>query len=146
MDLRAELLVYHGGRMKIAPGSAEYRGGHVAEVDVLDDYVCFFQLKKIGTETLGYDSVERMWYVTPGGTLGTDLREINDDADDERVRAAAKSGVAGTVFPIRTTGEECIAQPNVSVFSPDLLEESFEPPENGGHSCNRREDDGEERE
>ncbi|CAN1132002.1 hypothetical protein LINPERHAP2_LOCUS6746 [Linum perenne] len=113
MDLRAELLVYHGGRMQIAPGSAEYQGGHVAEVDVLDDYLCFFQLKKIETETLGYDSVERMWYVTPDGTLGTDLREINDDADAERVRAAAKSGVVSIY--IEATGNPTVVVDNEDV-------------------------------
>ncbi|CAN1141255.1 hypothetical protein LINPERHAP2_LOCUS12376 [Linum perenne] len=75
MDIRVELLIYHGGRMKIALGSAEYRGGQVAEVDVMDDYVCFFQLSKIGTEILGYESVERMWYVPSGGTIRDDLRE-----------------------------------------------------------------------
>ncbi|CAN1746433.1 hypothetical protein LINPERHAP1_LOCUS2788 [Linum perenne] len=110
MDLRAELLVYHGGRMKIAPGSAEYRGGQVAEVDVMDDYVCYFQLKKIGTEILGYDSVEKMWYVLPGGTIGNDLREIKDDADADKVRSAAKSGVV-TLY-IEATGEPTVVVDN----------------------------------
>ncbi|CAN1130109.1 hypothetical protein LINPERHAP2_LOCUS5634 [Linum perenne] len=110
MDLRAELIVYHGGSMKIAPGGAEYRGGLVAEVDVMDEYVCFFQLRKIGTEILGYESVERMWYVPPGGTIRDDLREINDDADAERVRLAAKSGVV-TMY-LEATGEPTVVADN----------------------------------
>ncbi|CAN1164596.1 hypothetical protein LINPERHAP2_LOCUS25657 [Linum perenne] len=110
MDLWAELLVYHGGRMKIALGSDEYQGGQVAEIDVMDDYVCFFQLKKIGTEILGYDSVERMWYVPPGGTLGTDLREINNDADAEKVRSVAKGGVVSLYM--KATGDPSVVADN----------------------------------
>ncbi|CAN1836835.1 hypothetical protein LINPERHAP1_LOCUS34888 [Linum perenne] len=87
------MLVYHGGRMKIEPGGTEYEGGQVAEVDVMDDYVCYFQLKKIGTEILKYDSVERMWFIPPGGTLGADLREIRDDADAETLRKSSEAGV-----------------------------------------------------
>ncbi|CAN1136104.1 hypothetical protein LINPERHAP2_LOCUS9258 [Linum perenne] len=94
MDVRVEMLVYHGGRMKIhTRRSAEYEGGQVAEVDVLDDYVCYFQLKKIGTELLKYDSVERLWFVPPSGLLGADLREIRDDTDEISLREAAKNGV-----------------------------------------------------
>ncbi|CAN1120601.1 hypothetical protein LINPERHAP2_LOCUS288 [Linum perenne] len=114
MDLRAELLVYHGGRMKIAPGSVEYQGGQVAEVDVMDEYVCFFQLKKIGTEIRGYDSVERMWYVPPGGTLGTDLREINNDADAEKVCSAAKGGVVSLYM-------EAMGDPSVVTDNEDAV-------------------------
>ncbi|CAN1132818.1 hypothetical protein LINPERHAP1_LOCUS45348 [Linum perenne] len=50
-------------------------------------------LRKIGTKILGYDTVERIWYVPPGGTLATDLGEINNDADAEKVISAAESGV-----------------------------------------------------
>ncbi|CAN1144491.1 hypothetical protein LINPERHAP2_LOCUS14134 [Linum perenne] len=96
--------------MKIAPGRAEYRGGKVAEVDVMDDYVCFFQLRKIGTEILAYELVEWMWYVPPGGTIRDDLREINADADAERVRSAAKSGVV-TLY-IEATGDPTMVADN----------------------------------
>ncbi|CAN1132150.1 hypothetical protein LINPERHAP2_LOCUS6833 [Linum perenne] len=76
----------------------------------MDDYVCYFQLKKIGTEILGYDSVEKMWYVLPGGTIGNDLREIKDDVDADKVRSAAKSGVV-TLY-IEATGEPTVVVDN----------------------------------
>ncbi|CAN1172260.1 hypothetical protein LINPERHAP2_LOCUS30075 [Linum perenne] len=76
----------------------------------MDDYVCFFQLKKIGTEILGYDSVEKMWYVLPGGTIGNDLREINDDTDADKVHLAAKSGVV-TLY-IEATGDPTVVADN----------------------------------
>ncbi|CAN1135933.1 hypothetical protein LINPERHAP2_LOCUS9162 [Linum perenne] len=59
----------------------------------MDDYVCFIQLMKIGTEILRYESIKRMWFVPPGGTLGIDLWEIKNDADAEKVHLAAKGSV-----------------------------------------------------
>ncbi|CAN1821791.1 hypothetical protein LINPERHAP1_LOCUS29681, partial [Linum perenne] len=108
MDIRVELLIYHGGRMKIALGSAEYRGGQVAEVDVMDDYVCFFQLSKIGTEILGYESVERMCPLAAKSGVTTLYIEVTGDptvvADNEDAGPMNEHGYGTSDLEVEVSG------------------------------------------
>ncbi|CAN0884929.1 hypothetical protein LINGRAHAP2_LOCUS14977 [Linum grandiflorum] len=54
------LYVHHGGHVKWNNGIVEYKGGQVDDFGVLQEYLSYAMLKKVGTEHLGYDWVERM--------------------------------------------------------------------------------------
>ncbi|CAN1153194.1 hypothetical protein LINPERHAP2_LOCUS19248 [Linum perenne] len=68
MSVQVELLVHHGGQM------------------------CF-ELKKLATEDLKYDSVEKIWFVAPGKTLADGLNEVNNDANATEIDEAGKKGI-----------------------------------------------------
>ncbi|CAN1153098.1 hypothetical protein LINPERHAP2_LOCUS19176 [Linum perenne] len=69
MSVQVELIVHHGGRMRFNGRAAQYVGGEVVEVTFDSDYLCYFQLVKIGTEDLKYDAIDKIWFVAPGKTL-----------------------------------------------------------------------------
>ncbi|CAN1196764.1 hypothetical protein LINPERHAP2_LOCUS43749, partial [Linum perenne] len=68
-------------------------GGEVVEVTFDSDFLCYFQLIKLGTEDLQYDSVDRIWYVAPGKTLSNGLVRVLSDADAVKLYEAGKEGV-----------------------------------------------------
>ncbi|CAN1787447.1 hypothetical protein LINPERHAP1_LOCUS17655 [Linum perenne] len=84
------------------------------DVDFLGKLAQFFKIKdrsnmllrKIGTKILGYDTVERIWYVPSGGTLATD----HNDADADKVISAAKSGVVSLYM--EATGDPSVVADN----------------------------------
>ncbi|CAN1145484.1 hypothetical protein LINPERHAP2_LOCUS14708 [Linum perenne] len=81
MSVPVELLVHHGGLMSFSGRSPRYVNGEVVECSFDPDFLCYFQLRKLGTEDLKYDSVEKIWFVPPGKTLANGLSEVNNDAD-----------------------------------------------------------------
>ncbi|CAN1146108.1 hypothetical protein LINPERHAP2_LOCUS15059 [Linum perenne] len=81
MSVQVELLVHIGGRMQFNGRAAHYAGGEVVEVTFDSDLLCYFQLIKLGTEDLQYDSVDRIWYVAPGKTLSNGLVRVLSGAD-----------------------------------------------------------------
>ncbi|CAN1175062.1 hypothetical protein LINPERHAP2_LOCUS31729, partial [Linum perenne] len=93
MSVQVELLVHHGGRMQFNGRAAHYAGGEVVEVTFDADFLCYFQLIKLGTEDLQYDSVDRIWYVAPGKTLSNGLVRVLSDADAVKLCEAGKEGV-----------------------------------------------------
>ncbi|CAN1163450.1 hypothetical protein LINPERHAP2_LOCUS25038 [Linum perenne] len=93
MSVQVELLVHHGGRMQFNGRAAQYVGGEVVEVTFDSDYLCYFQLMKIGTEDLKYDSVEKIWFVAPGMSLSDGLEQVLNDTDAEKIGEAGKKGV-----------------------------------------------------
>ncbi|CAN1269510.1 hypothetical protein LINPERPRIM_LOCUS13614 [Linum perenne] len=60
------MVVYYGGTMTETDRGPEYMGGAAVEATIFRDFLCYFQLIKIGTEELHYHAVERMWYVETG--------------------------------------------------------------------------------
>ncbi|CAN0907853.1 hypothetical protein LINGRAHAP2_LOCUS25024 [Linum grandiflorum] len=64
---------------------------------LVKDYVCFFEIVKMGTGNLEYSSVERIFYLPPGRSMGDGLRQIRDDGDAHRIVDGARRGV-GTLF------------------------------------------------
>ncbi|CAN0884835.1 hypothetical protein LINGRAHAP2_LOCUS14959, partial [Linum grandiflorum] len=60
-----EVVVQHGGRLVIGDTGPEYVGGTAVEMTLVKDYVCFFEIVKMGTENLEYSSVERIFYLLP---------------------------------------------------------------------------------
>ncbi|CAN1197467.1 hypothetical protein LINPERPRIM_LOCUS15237 [Linum perenne] len=79
--------------MRFNGRAAHYAGGEVVEVTFDADFLCYFQLIKIGTEDLQYDSVDRIWYVAPGKTLSNGLFQVLSDADALKLCEAGKKGV-----------------------------------------------------
>ncbi|CAN1179539.1 hypothetical protein LINPERHAP2_LOCUS34253 [Linum perenne] len=75
MSVQVELIVHHGGRVRFNGRAAQYVGGEVVEVTFNSDYLCYFQLVKIGTEDLKYDDVDKIWFVPPGKTMTNGLEE-----------------------------------------------------------------------
>ncbi|CAN1167846.1 hypothetical protein LINPERHAP2_LOCUS27483 [Linum perenne] len=71
----------------------KYVNGEVVECTFDSDFLCYFQLKKLGTEDLKHDSVEKIWFVAPGKTLANGLNEVANDADAAKIVAAGKKGV-----------------------------------------------------
>ncbi|CAN1130549.1 hypothetical protein LINPERHAP2_LOCUS5884 [Linum perenne] len=93
MSVPVELLVHHGGLMSFSGRTPKYVNGEVVECTFDSDFLCYFQLKKLGTEDLKYDSVEKIWFVAPGKTLANGLNEVTNDADAAKLVAAGKKGV-----------------------------------------------------
>ncbi|CAN1156938.1 hypothetical protein LINPERHAP2_LOCUS21242 [Linum perenne] len=106
MSVQVELLVHHGGRMQFNGRAAHYAGGEVVEVTFDSDFLCYFQLIKLGTEDLQYDSVDRIWYVAPGKTLSNGLVRVLSDADAVKLCEAGKEGVV-EVYLDTTAVESC---------------------------------------
>ncbi|CAN1158542.1 hypothetical protein LINPERHAP2_LOCUS22191 [Linum perenne] len=96
MSVPVELLVHHGGLMSFSGRSPRYVNGEVVECSFDPDFLCYFQLRKLGTEDLKYDSVEKIWFVPPGKTLANGLSEVNNDADAAKIVEAGKTGVVET--------------------------------------------------
>ncbi|CAN1274533.1 hypothetical protein LINPERPRIM_LOCUS15428, partial [Linum perenne] len=106
MSVQVELIVHHGGRMRFNGRAPQYLGGEVVEVTFDSDYLCYFQLVKIGTEDLKYDAVDKIWFVPPGKTLTNGLEEVLNDADARKICEAGKAGVV-EVYLDTTTVESC---------------------------------------
>ncbi|CAN1194178.1 hypothetical protein LINPERHAP2_LOCUS42426 [Linum perenne] len=66
MSVPVELLVHHGGLMSFLGRTPKYVNGEVVECTFDSNFLCYFQLKKLGTEDLKYDSVEKIWFVPQG--------------------------------------------------------------------------------
>ncbi|CAN1134946.1 hypothetical protein LINPERHAP2_LOCUS8579 [Linum perenne] len=79
--------------MSFSGRTPKYVNGEVVECTFDSDFLCYFQLKKLGTEDLKYDSVEKIWFVAPGKTLANGLKEVANDADAAKLVAAGKKGV-----------------------------------------------------
>ncbi|CAN0838905.1 hypothetical protein LINGRAHAP2_LOCUS2412 [Linum grandiflorum] len=47
----------------------------------LSDYTGYFEVLKIATGNLGYNSVERVFYLTPGRSMAEGLHQIRDDVE-----------------------------------------------------------------
>ncbi|CAN0876433.1 hypothetical protein LINGRAHAP2_LOCUS11311 [Linum grandiflorum] len=47
----------------------------------LSDYTGYFEVLKIATGNLGYNSVERVFYLIPGRSMAEGLHQIRDDVD-----------------------------------------------------------------
>ncbi|CAN0837832.1 hypothetical protein LINGRAHAP2_LOCUS1911 [Linum grandiflorum] len=60
-------------------------------------YVCFFELVKMGIGNLEYSSVERIFYLAPGRSMGNELHQIRNDGDAQRIVDVARRGV-GKIF------------------------------------------------
>ncbi|CAN0876432.1 hypothetical protein LINGRAHAP2_LOCUS11311 [Linum grandiflorum] len=82
-DLPAEFeaVVHHGGRLVFGLTGAEYVGGTAVEMTFLSDYTGYFEVLKIATGNLGYNSVERVFYLIPGRSMAEGLHQIRDDVD-----------------------------------------------------------------
>ncbi|CAN1139803.1 hypothetical protein LINPERHAP2_LOCUS11504 [Linum perenne] len=93
MLVQVEMLVHHGGRMRFNGRASYYVGGEVVEVTFDSDFLCYFQLIKLGTEDLQYDFVDRIWYVAPGKTLSDGLVQVLNNADAVKLCEAGKKGV-----------------------------------------------------
>ncbi|CAN1248870.1 hypothetical protein LINPERPRIM_LOCUS6910 [Linum perenne] len=59
----------------------KYVNGEVVECTFDSDFLYYFQLMKLGTEDLKYESVEKIWFVAPGKMLANGLNEVKNDAD-----------------------------------------------------------------
>ncbi|CAN0829386.1 hypothetical protein LINGRAPRIM_LOCUS2963 [Linum grandiflorum] len=88
------LYIHHGGRVKWNNGIVEYEGGQVDDFGVLPDYLSYAMLKKLGTEHLGYDWVDRMWYLYPGDVMCVhQMKEIFGDVEaKDEIDAASEVG------------------------------------------------------
>ncbi|CAN1167722.1 hypothetical protein LINPERHAP2_LOCUS27392 [Linum perenne] len=93
MAVQVELIVHHGGRMRFSGRAAQYVGGEVVEVTFDSDFLCYFQLMKLGTEDLKYDSVDKIWFVASGKSLSYGLVQVLNDADAVKICEAGKEGV-----------------------------------------------------
>ncbi|CAN1146845.1 hypothetical protein LINPERHAP2_LOCUS15512 [Linum perenne] len=58
-----ETVVYYGGTTTETERGLEYMGGAAVEATIFRDFLCYFQMIKIGTKELHYHIVERMWSV-----------------------------------------------------------------------------------
>ncbi|CAN0912581.1 hypothetical protein LINGRAPRIM_LOCUS599 [Linum grandiflorum] len=60
----------------------------------LSDYTRYFEVLKIATGKLRYNSVQRVLYLTPGRSMAKGLHQIRDD---EECRKMAKDGKLGVI-------------------------------------------------
>ncbi|CAN1136736.1 hypothetical protein LINPERHAP2_LOCUS9637 [Linum perenne] len=93
MSVHVELLVHQGGQMHFEGLALRYINGEVVECTFDSDFLCYFQLKKLGMEDLKYDSVEKVWFMDQGKTLADGLNEANNDADAAKIIEAGKERV-----------------------------------------------------
>ncbi|CAN0893006.1 hypothetical protein LINGRAHAP2_LOCUS17908 [Linum grandiflorum] len=64
----------------------------------LSDYTGYFEVLKIATGNLGYNSVERVFYLTPGRSMAKGLHQIRDDVECRKMVVDGKLGVVTLFF------------------------------------------------
>ncbi|CAN1120970.1 hypothetical protein LINPERHAP2_LOCUS507 [Linum perenne] len=75
-------------------------GGAAVDATIFRDFLCYFQLIKIGTKELHYHAVERMWYIEPGLTPADGLLPIRNDRDALAMGKAAAGGVVSLYMEV----------------------------------------------
>ncbi|CAN0913401.1 hypothetical protein LINGRAHAP2_LOCUS27903 [Linum grandiflorum] len=99
-DLLAEFeeVVHHGGRLVFGSTGAEYVGGTAVEMTFMSEYTGYFEVLKIATGNLGYNSVQRVFYLTPGRSMAEGLHQIRDDEECRKMAEDGKLGVITLFF------------------------------------------------
>ncbi|CAN0843283.1 hypothetical protein LINGRAPRIM_LOCUS208 [Linum grandiflorum] len=95
-----EVVVHHGGRMIFSSAGPEYDGGTATEFTLLLDYVCYFELMKMGTIEFGYEKVERVFWVTPSFTMADGLHQVHDDVDALKLVGDLKLGAVAVFLDV----------------------------------------------
>ncbi|CAN1221849.1 hypothetical protein LINGRAPRIM_LOCUS415 [Linum grandiflorum] len=97
MDGAFELVVHHGGNLLFSSRGPEYIGGTAIEVTMELDNLSYASLLKIGTEDLKYQSVERIFFLTPGLSMVDGIHPLHNESDARQLAEDAKLGVV-TLF------------------------------------------------
>ncbi|CAN0906803.1 hypothetical protein LINGRAHAP2_LOCUS24452 [Linum grandiflorum] len=83
MDDNIEFMVHHGGFMILSASGATYEGGEVVEAEMMKVGLTYSMMKKICSRELHYETVDKMFFLSPGTTLadGGHVIASNDDVD-----------------------------------------------------------------
>ncbi|CAN1216751.1 hypothetical protein LINPERPRIM_LOCUS759 [Linum perenne] len=80
-DELIDIVIRHGGRMDFSGSEPKYVGGEENVVGFDTDYLSYHTLLTCAKEDLGYQTVDRMWWLPPKKTMASGLRELIRDTE-----------------------------------------------------------------
>ncbi|CAN0876609.1 hypothetical protein LINGRAHAP2_LOCUS11413 [Linum grandiflorum] len=92
----------------------------------LSDYTGYFEVLKIATGNLGYNSVERVFYLTPGRSMAEGLHQIRDDVECRKMVVDGKLGVV-TLFFEATKFEAVVGDNEDPLSDGDMFADDSDP-------------------